>query len=142
MFAIRQGGGMLGLMVMANMGNFQRKGLLMFFMAGAFGVGQMAFSLTPNLYVFLAILAFVNASAHGVDTLYKTLMQENVPNEQRGRAMGSWVLSIGSAPIGHLGIGALGDIFGAPRALLINGSVLALASLVSGISLPRIRRLP
>ena len=69
-------------------------------------------------------------------------MQQNVPNEQRGRAMGSWVLAIGTAPSGHLEVGALAGVLGAPRALLINGGILAVANLLSGIVLPRVRKLP
>ena len=141
MTAVRQGGGMLALMFLANLSNFKRKGLLMFGASTVFGLGQMAFTLTDNVYVFIAILAFINASASIADTLYKTLMQENVPNEQRGRAMGSWVLSIGFAPVGHLGIGGLAGALGAPGALLINGSILTFASVASFIGLPKIRRL-
>ena len=77
-----------------------------------------------------------------VDTLYKVLMQENVTNEQRGRAMGSWVLSIGTAPIGHLNVGWMAGVLGAPGALLVNGSVLAFVSLAGLLGFPSMRRLP
>ncbi len=126
---------------MASLSDYRRKGLLMFIIAGAFGVGLMAFSLSANLFFFLLVLAVVNACAMSVDTLYKTLMQENVPNEQRGRAMGSWVLSIGMAPVGHLGVGGLASFLGAPGALLVNGAVLTVVSLTAVVGLPRIRRL-
>ncbi len=62
--------------------------------------------------------------------------------EERGRAMGSWVLSIGTAPVGHLGVGGLAGLLGAPAALLLNGGVLAFVSLGTAIGLPRLRRLP
>ena len=101
----------------------------------------MLFSIATELYLFLVVLAVVNACAMAVDTLYKTLMQENVADEQRGRAMGSWVLSIGVAPVGHLGVGGLASLVGAPRALLVNGAVLAVVSLATAARLPRIRRL-
>ena len=61
--------------------------------------------------------------------------------KKRGRAMGSWVLSIGVAPVGHLGVGALAGVLGAPGALLINGSVLAAISIGTALGLPGIRRL-
>ena len=77
-----------------------------------------------------------------VDTVYKALMQENVAEEERGRAMGSWVLSIGTAPVGHLGVGGLAGLLGAPGALLLNGGVLAFVSLGAAIGLPRLRRMP
>ena len=94
-----------------------------------------------GIFLFLAVLAFINACASAVDTLYKMLMQANVSNEQRGRAMGSWVLSIGTAPVGHMGVGALAGWLGAPAAILFNGSVLAFISLTSGIKFSDIRRL-
>ena len=141
MTAVRQAGGLIGVALLASLGNYQRKGLLMFVIAGAFGLGLMAFSVSSNLFFFLAVLAVVNACAMSVDTLYKTLMQENVAEDERGRAMGSWVLSIGTAPVGHLGVGGLAGILGAPGALLVNGTVLAIISLGAAIGLPRLRRL-
>ena len=141
MTAIRQAGGILGLMVLASLGNFRRKGLLMFATATAFGLGQMAFSLTTNIIIFVSILFIVNACATTVDMLHKILMQANVPNEQRGRAMGSWVLSIGVAPVGHLGVGAMAGVLGAPGALLVNGSILAFVGIASAVGMPHMRRL-
>lgn len=142
MSAFRQGGGLVGLGLLAVGVGSSRKGLFIFIIAGAFGLGEMAFSLGGGFVAFVIILAFINACASAVDTLYKTLMQENVENEQRGRAMGAWVLSIGVAPVGHLGVGALASAFGAGRALLINGSILLAISALTALSLPRVRRLP
>ncbi len=142
MSAFRQGGGIVGVVVLAGLGNFRRKGLLVFIIAGAFGAGEMAFSLGGNFFSFVLILAFINACASAIDTLYRTLMQENVSNEERGRAMGSWVLSIGIGPVGHLGVGAMGERFGAPLTLLINGSILLGVSVGSGLGLRRVRGLP
>ena len=139
--AVRQAGGLLGLALLANLRDYRRKGLLMFIIATGFGVGLMAFSVSAALVYFIIILAAVNACAMAVDTLYKTLMQSNVPDGQRGRAMGSWVLSIGAAPVGHLGVGGLATALGAQGALLVNGAVLAGISLVAAIGLPKIRRL-
>ncbi len=139
--AVRQAGGLLGLALLANLRDYRRKGLLMFIIATGFGVGLMAFSVSAALVYFIIVLAAVNACAMAVDTLYKTLMQSNVPDEQRGRAMGSWVLSIGAAPVGHLGVGGLATALGAQGALLVNGAVLAGISLVAAIGLPKIRRL-
>ena len=139
--AVRQAGGLLGLVLLANLWDYRRKGLLMFILAIAFGAGLMAFSVSSALGYFIVVLAAVNACAMSVDTLYKTLMQSNVPDNQRGRAMGSWVVSIGVAPVGHIGVGALGAALGAQGALLVNGAALAGISLAAAIGLPKIRRL-
>ena len=139
--AVRQAGGLFGLALLANLRDYRRKGLLMFTLATAFGVGLMAFSVSSALVYFIIVLAAVNACAMSVDTLYKALMQTNVPDEQRGRAMGSWVVSIGVAPVGHMGVGGLAAALGAQGALLVNGAVQAGISLAAAIGLPRIRRL-
>ena len=142
MTAMRQAGGLMGLWLLAGFGNIRKKGLMMFLIAGGFGCGLMAFSLANNLYTFLGVLLVVNACAMAVDTLYKTLMQDNVADEERGRAMGSWVLSIGLAPVGHLGVGSVASFLGAPGALMINGAVLAVVSAFTALRLPKIRQLP
>ncbi len=142
MSAVRQGGGMLALVLLAAVGNFNRKGLAAFIIVAGFGLGQMAFYLTTNLMAFLVILAFINACASASDIIYRTIMQSNVSNEERGRAMGSWTLSIGMAPVGHLGIGAMAGALGAQGALLVNGGILAFLAVTSAVALPRIRRLP
>ena len=142
MTAAGQMGGLLGVMTLANLGNFRRKGLLVLVITTGFGLGLMTFSLASHMLVFLVILAWVNGCAMSLDTLNRTLMQENVPNEQRGRAMGSWTLSIGVGPVGKLGVGALGEAIGAPGALLVNGVILAIVGVSASVVLPRIRRLP
>ena len=141
MTAGRQAGGLLGLWILAGLGTTRKKGLLMFATAIGFGAGMMMFSLSVNIYTFLAVLLFVNASAMAVDTLYKAMMQDHVPDEERGRAMGTWVLAVGFAPVGHVGVGALAGVVGAPGALLINGAALTAINVVTGLSMPRIRRL-
>ena len=141
MLAVRRGGGVFGLALLASLGDFRRKGVLLFASATAFGLGQMAFSLAGGIVLFLIVLAFVNACAATVDTLHKTLMQTNVQDEQRGRAMGSWVLSVGVAPIGHIGVGAMAGVLGAPGALLVNGSVLTFVGVTAALELPTLRRL-
>jgi len=140
--ALRQVGGFLGLFALALLGDYNKKGQLMFYIVVFFGVGQIFLSFSDDLYLFAIFLLFVNACAMSVDTLYKTLMQQNVPNEHRGRAMGSWVLSIGTAPVGYLSIGGIAGAFGAPMAVLFNGIMLTLAGVSTFICLPKIRKLP
>ena len=142
MVAVSQVGGMLGVMLLAGLGDFRRKGILLFGIATAFGLGLMGLSLVTHMLLFLVVLAFANACASSVDTLNRTLMQSNVSNEQRGRAMGSWVLSIGTAPPGHIGVGALAGVLGAKGALLVNGGALAFVGISAALGLPKIRRLP
>lgn len=140
--SVRQFGGFLGLFALAILGDFQKKGLLMFVIVIAFGLCQVTVFTSNGAIMFGVTLMILNGCAMAVDTLYKTLMQQNVPNEHRGKAMGTWVLSIGTGPLGHLGVGALAGSYGAPIAILFNGVVLSSAGIITAIALPKIRRLP
>ena len=67
----------------------------------------------------------INIMATATDILHHTLLQLSVPNDQRGRAMGAWIVGIGMAPIGQLEIGYLSGLANSRIALLTNGLVLA-----------------
>jgi hypothetical protein len=58
------------------------------------------------------------------------LLQLNVAEEQRGRAMGIWQVSIGFGPIGHVFLGFLAAGMGPMLALTINGVLLLSTFLV------------
>jgi MFS family permease len=92
-----------------------------------YGLSIMVFAMTRDLTVAAGVLLVTGFCAAAFDVLQQTLIQMAVPDEQRGRAVGVWVLSIGSAPAGHLEMGILAAALGAPVALFINGA-LTLAS--------------
>ena len=85
-----------------------------------YGLSIMALSATRDLALAAAVLVVTGFCAGAFDVLQQTLIQMAAPDEQRGRAVGIWVLSIGSAPVGHLEMGALIAALGVPMALLIN----------------------
>jgi len=93
-----------------------------------YGGSLLALATTRDLAQTAAVLVVSGACAAAFDVLQQTLIQLAVPAGQRGRAMGIWLFGIGSAPIGHVEMGALASTFGAPAALLINGTVVATAA--------------
>ncbi len=93
----------------------------------AYGASLIVLAATHDLRVAAAVLVVTGLCAGAFDVLQQTLIQMAVPEEQRGRAIGIWVLGVGSAPVGNLEMGALIAARGAPSALLINGA-LAIAS--------------
>ena len=141
MSAVRQTGGIAALLVLAALGNFRHKGKLTFAVMIGFGASLMALLASANVVYAVAVLTVATGCAMAVDALSMTLMQENVANEERGRAMGAWTLSIGVAPVGQLGIGALAGAVGAPLALFVSGAILLAASAAAAVGLPHIRRL-
>lgn len=141
MSAVRQAGGIAALLALAALGNYRRKGPLLFAVMIGFGASLMALLASANVVYAVAVLTAATACAMAVDALSMTLMQENVANQERGRAMGAWTLSIGVAPVGQLGLGAVAGAVGAPLALFVSGTVLLLGSAVAAVGLPHIRRL-
>ena len=141
MSAVRQVGGIVSLLALAALGNYRRKGMLIFAVMIGFGASLMALIASANVVYAVAVLTVATACAMAVDALSMTLMQENVANEERGRAMGAWTLSIGVAPVGQLGLGALAGAVGAPLALFVSGAVLLAGSAAAAVGLPNIRRL-
>ena len=61
-------------------------------------------------------------------------MQENVPDEMRGRAVGGWVFAVGFGWIGHLTLGAVSDAFGVQWALGVNGALAVGVAVVVSLS--------
>lgn len=96
-----------------------------------YGVSLIALAMTRDLAVAAAVLVVTGICAGGFDVLQQTLIQLAVPEEQRGRAVGIWVLGVGSAPVGYLEMGALIATLGAPAALTINGAL----TIVSAVTL-------
>lgn len=96
-----------------------------------YGASMILVAPTNSLAFATAALLITGACAASFDVLQQTLMQLAVPEDQRGRAVGLWVLGIGSAPVGNLEMGSLVAVVGAPAALAVNGAlVLAAAALL------------
>jgi MFS family permease len=94
----------------------------------AYGLAILVLAATHQLIWAAAIMVLIGMCAAAFDVLQQTLIQLAVPTDQRARAVGLWVLSIGSAPLGHLEMGLLVAALGAPGALLINGTLTIIAA--------------
>jgi sugar phosphate permease len=99
----------------------------------------MVLSASTSLAIAALVMLVVGACAAAFDLLQQTLLQLAVPEDQRGRAVGVWVLSVGSGPIGHLEMGSVVASLGAPAALLVNGAVVVAAALILLARVPLFR---
>src|SRR6185437_4419534 len=106
-----------------------------------FGLALVGLSGSHTLPAAAVALVVIGGCAACLDVLQQTLMQLAVPEHQRGRAVGLWVLGIGSAPLGHLEMGALAASVGAPVGLLINGCLVLVAAGVLLVRAPQFRSL-
>ena len=139
--AFRFLGGTLGIMAVTALWQLRHHGILLLAVLLLFGVGQVMLSQSPSFWFAVLFVTFINVMASAIDILHNTLLQLSVPNEQRGRAMGSWIVGIGTSPGGQLEAGYLAEAAGSRVALLANGVGLAAMALFLGAVLPRLRRL-
>ena len=133
-------GSVLGSLLLMALGNFQRKGLLLILIALFYGTFLATFSASGSYVVALVLLVGVGASAAAFDAMQWTLLQLNVPDEMRGRAIGAWAFAIGFGWIGHLGLGAIGELVGVQWALAGAGIMVVTTGLVALAFAPGLRR--
>jgi MFS family permease len=129
-----------GSVFLVSLGNYARKGLLLLVIAVFYGVFVGTFSASGSYTMALILIMGVGASAAAFDAMQWTLLQLNVPDEMRGRAIGAWAFAIGFGWIGHLGLGALGDLFGVQWALAGAGVTVIVTALVVLAMSPMLRR--
>ena len=133
-------GALIGVLFLASLGDYKHKGRLILGIFLFFGVSLVLFSQSPWYLASLFLIGVVGAVAAAFDTMQHTLLQLNVTDEQRGRAMGIWMLSIGFMPVGSIAIGAIAALIGAQLAISINGVVIIVAFVILSMSVSRLKR--
>jgi MFS family permease len=134
-------GALLGSTLIASLGNFQHKGLLMLLSGITFGIFLVLFSVSGSLMLALIYLIFVGFGSSIFMTLTSTLLMDNTPEELIGRVMSIFMMTWGLSPLGALPAGALAETFGAPVTVSFGGAILFIFILAIIVSQPRIRRL-
>lgn len=128
-------GAILSTLVLAALAHYQEKMRLLVGAFGLYGLFLVCFAASTLFPLSLVISVGIGAVASASDILQQTLLQLNVPNEDRGRVMGYWVVSLGFGPIGHLELGALAvATASAPFAMGVNGSVMLAVFLALAIA--------
>ncbi|MDP7652845.1 MAG: MFS transporter [Rhodospirillales bacterium] len=141
MHAARAVGGILAGLLLAGMANLHRRGAFYLVVICAFGGSLLLLSVLDQFVLALGALVIVAGLATATDVLSQSMMQLSVPNHLRGRAMGFWVFAIGSAPLGHIEMGALAVMLGADGALLVNGTMLIVVGILATVAVPRLKNL-
>jgi len=100
-------GSIVGLFLLAFMGNRQHKGWIMLGCFLIYTTMLIGFSASTNLYVSLAILATAGIFHSIAMALNNTLIQLAVRNEMRGRVMAVWQMTQGLQPLGSFPMGLL-----------------------------------
>ncbi len=133
-------GSVIGTVFLTILGDFSRKGLLLIYIGLFYGIFIATFSASGSYAIALVLIVGVGASAAAFDAMQWTLLQLNVPDNMRGRAIGAWSFAIGFGWVGHLGLGALSEIVGVQWALAGAGIVVVVTALGALALSPGLRR--
>ena len=118
-------GAVLGALVVAWLGKFNRMGVTLLWVLGLFGATIAAFALLPITLASYALLVQAGAALLVVFSLTASLVQLTVPDELRGRVMSVYLTAFrGGMPIGSLVSGWLTTVLPTATVIAINGAVL------------------
>ena len=124
-------GSFVGALVLARLSEYRRKGLMVIGVAALYGAGVLVLGVSSLFALSIMVIAMVGMMAALFDALQWGLLQANVPDGMRGRALGGWTLAIGFGWIGHLELGIVSDLIGVQWALAINGSLIIVVASVA-----------
>ncbi len=117
-------GALVGALVLASLGNYQRKGALLTVGNFVFPVMLLIFANSRVFPVSLLALAGFGWGLITQNALTNTLLQTIVPGELRGRILGLYTLMfMGMLPFGSLQLGALAEKLSAPMALSLSALI-------------------
>ena len=141
MVASRAVGSVLGVVTLAFIGDRLPRGKTLLVASALFGLSLAAFGSQPWIVTALIFLGLAGMMAAIFDTLQQAALQLAVGEEQRGRAMGIWVMGVGAGPAGHLEVGALSDFTTPQFAIIFNGLMLIVFVMLITVTTPRLRQI-
>ena len=127
--------------VLALLGNFRKKHLLLIGALLLFEAALFAFAWSHWFWVSWAILLFVGMGSIGYISLGTTVLQLSVPQELQGRVMSLWYVSAGFMFIGSLPMALVADLVRWPIALAGGATICFAFTLWLAILRPTLRRL-
>lgn len=125
-------GALIGALTLAWLGDFKKKGRLVFFGSISFTTAIVGFSFSSNYYLSLILLFFVGWGMVTQNASINSLLQCLVPDHLRGRIMSLFTLTfMGMMPVGSLLAGFIANYLGARMALRIGAFAVALVLCVT-----------
>lgn len=134
-------GALAGSIVLASLGDFRHKGLLLLGGAFAFGASLILTSGTSWLPLSLAMLLLVGLSMTVFMTTANTLLMVLTPENLRGRVMSVYMLDMALSSFGAMIAGVMADVIGISWTLAFMGAVCAVLAAGTYTFAPRIRNL-
>jgi MFS family permease len=122
-------GALAGAMLLATRKNVLGLGRVIPFATATFGVGLIALGLSRFLWLSLMLMLFVGGAMMTQMAASNTILQTIVQDDKRGRVMSFYSMAfLGMAPFGSLLAGMLAHHIGAPRTVMISGTICVAAA--------------
>jgi predicted MFS family arabinose efflux permease len=135
-------GALSGALLVASLGNYWRKGILLTFGNLLFPTTVLGFAFSQSLPLSLFFLTGAGFGFMIQNTTSNTLVQATVPDELRGRVMSAYMLVFnGFFPIGALIAGGVAQRFGISSGAVFGGAIALAFNLLQLWRVPQIRRL-
>ncbi|GCE03246.1 MFS transporter [Dictyobacter aurantiacus] len=135
-------GTILGALVVASLGDFKYKGLLLLCSLLVWTSSLLIFALSHFFGISLLALLLFGISQNGVGATTITLLQTRVPPQMRGRVMSLNTLMImGIRPLGDFPASGLIALIGGPLTVLLCAAIVGLYSLYLLLARPVLRTL-
>jgi MFS family permease len=127
LFAAMGLGSLIGSLSLAFIGT--RRPLLGFILGGGLGfvVFEALLGLARSPFLVYPLIMLVGLSSMLMINSINVMVQQNVPNELRGRVMALYVtVFAGASPIGGIFVGVVAELWGAPAGFLLGAALSAL----------------
>jgi len=134
-------GALLGSLLVASLGDFRHKGLLLLGSVILFGITLNLFAFSEDFYLSLLVLVFLGMVNTGYMATNNTMIQSNVADEVRGRVMSIYIMTFGLNGVGVLLVGEVAEHLDAPLAIAIGGGLVLLFTLAMVLWRPILRKL-
>ena len=126
-------GGVVGALISAALGRYERPGWLMFVSGVWLGVLYIGFSMVDVLAPAIVFLALGSIGGVVLQTTNNAVIQAAVPEEVRGRVLSVVMMSFGLMPLGVVPLSQAADAFGPQTA--VAGSAVIMLVLLSALFL-------
>ena len=135
-------GTIIGSLIVASLGDFQHKGILLLCSLLIWTTSLLIFALSNVFWLSLLALFMFGIAQNGVGATTITLLQTRVPPQMRGRVMSlNTLLIMGVRPLGDFPASGLIALVGGPLTVLLCASVVGIYALYLVVARPVIRSL-
>jgi len=135
-------GALIGALILARLGDFKFKGILLLSSVFIFSLSLICFGLSKSYILSQLALIFVGCTSVTSVALVNTILQTNVPDRFRGRVMSAFMITFaGVMPFGNLLAGSLAQFFGAGFAVLTGGIICMFFFALIYVLYPKLREI-